>query len=431
MFRQNVPRPVRRLVELYRAVSEEQNTLYPKAVKDYFGDAAMLRQRDDRWDILCKNMMRGRNVPRHEYDLFCEPIDFGPNELLATKHLFIDRKGLSNMNDVLPQLPGREQVESIYVRDLVSTINSSFKKLLMLPAGKKEQNTVKTYINMFYGTAPVMIFLRQRNLLFSRQSIDHWNQPVFDIQRRVGEINQAFTKKQKQQQREQGECKKVVQYKPVGFSKITRPDLLVLSLAIQRYYKYKPRSWAQLFNDFKLAADDQEDELAAYLRNLLPVRISSSGECNEDELDSLVEEALDEVGMTADPYDAIADFPYNLEYCNLYMFNITNMDADLDTVVKCLQKSKLEIIGARFCLSNPQVRSSLSKLAQHHGGHGELTYENILQLAKSRSQEGDEGDGDGNGKLGLLLKHLASANMTFPLVNEQGNGLYLMDPSNL
>ncbi|KAI3404768.2 hypothetical protein KGF56_002398 [Candida oxycetoniae] len=374
--------------------------------------------------------------------LFKDPIRFGPLELSSTKSLFKNPKAISGHEGLLPSCPKNNTMDSIFYRNIKSTVESYFNPRAALALHQVERQTFKFYLQRLHGRAPIMLFLTQKNRLFSPESLDHWNQAVIDMESRVKEINSKLASdKEAVQLASDKEAvqlasdkkavqlasdKKAVQLashkKAVEFYKVTRTDLLFLAIKGYNQLTYQNSPTSKSFNNILenarwSAINAVDDKLVKHLWNNIPIRIVNNQNAQEiphsDEticktVDATIK-AIKKSDLSSNPRDnddLLKSFNYDLEYTSLYLLNVLDMNMDLADLSACLrQGSSFEAVGARFSLTNKSLRNSLqSVINSTNSNNAATTYEDILELAKV--------DKNNENKIGKILEELVARGVT-------------------
>ncbi|KAI5955996.1 hypothetical protein KGF57_003482 [Candida theae] len=408
-----VPTAVRRLIDLYNIISRKQNSLYAEEVESFLHNTSDSSLRNKRWSLLNKNARKGLDfkVDRNrERRLFQDPIQFGPNELKETKYLFKDQSKFKKTKGVLPGLPVVEKSTSVYNADIESTISAYFDPSTSLSMHKSHQNSFKFYLQRLMG-APIMIIFKQKCDLLSQTSMDQWNQPYFEMRKRVSTEN---------------EKNKGQRLPPFELTKLTHPDTFSLALKSDTFMRRKGQNFEQLVKSQPWnEVEKVDDKLAIMLKqeqNVCILTRSDSHEVSKDDfaLNTAIDETMQITKKSTFSSNIIDNFPYTLIFNRFYLLNLLNLDADVSSFESLWTTTELEIVGARLALHDPAVRSLLQTLATTVDLHHASSYEEILRLAKLAKPE-ETGSHGLNG----VIQTLASNGLTNTTYNEATNALYL------
>lgn len=409
MLTNKVPISVRRLINLYNVLSHKQNSSYAEQIESFLHDTSDLNLRNKRWSILGRNARKGRDwkIDRNrEQRLFQNPIQFGPNELKETKYLFKDQSQFRTKQGILPKSPTGRKNTSVYNADIESAINSYFNPLTSVPVHKLHQQVFKFYLQRLTN-APIMIVFKQRCNLFSPTSIDQWNQPYFEMRKKI---------------RLENEKHKEMDIPPYEMKKVSHPDLLSLALKSENFMKSVGQDLDEVvknfpWDDIRLVDDklvniiNNEQQVKTLLR-LDQLEISSS-----DENVLLVVDQATQMVEKSTITNIMDSFPYTLTYTRFFVLNILNLESDFTLFGSLWSNTDFEVVGARLALNDARIRSLLHGFIETADLQHASNYEDILKLAKT-----EETDTHG---LNSVIQTIASSGLINTSLNTKTDALYL------
>ena len=451
MYRQSIPTQVRQVLDLFKAASNTHHSPFAGKVVSHFTNVSDLTLRKERWEILRKNWTKGKtikngdmasgssnlnieldtcpdNLHLSERELYVNPIRFGPNELKDTKSFFMDLTSPhhGDENALFGSHPGYEVGDSVFVRDIISIANSFYQPLSEYPKNKSGQNTFHYYLQSLI-LSPLVIFFQQKRRLFNMESLEHWNQDMFDMEQLVREMNKNV--------------KGNKSINPFLFSKLTHPDNL--QLALKAYNIFEREKLKSFLNksvrkmNWKELSDKSNgfnnDELAMALRenSFMKLLNRDTGQIEQDcnQVSVFCENILDKLrtNSVGSIDEVVKDIPYDLEYSSLYSITMHEYglrnNTDFSALNQLLKETPMNIVAARILLNNTKVKKLLQNLSDFTEPSDSIRYDDILKLAHNKSKDFNDKD------ISSVFSNLATRGLTHPSLNKPRDALYLTNPS--
>lgn len=275
-------------------------------------------------------------------------------EDLSTDQLFID---LVDDSIVSKSLRTTKQT-SDFTAKIITSFASHYSPRRKIPYKESLQGVYKWFTKLLLDT-PVILVLKQKNILYSDSSIEQINKPVLDMREAITEL-----------------CNNEFPFSP------------------ERSYHFTELSYIDLFQLAIKAQGKKKDSLVEVLNTekniewLTSMEVSDVGEntyVQENQVKRYVEENPELVKQSIEiPIGEI--FPYDISYNDFYLVTIEApvIERNHEQLLEIIANSEFELVAARMSLGNDLISLFL------HQGRETLEpgsrYEELLERArKARS----------------------------------------------
>ena len=424
---QQIPKSIRLLFDIYKQLSNKQNSVYHPQVGKYLSQTNDLNLIYQQWQILTNNRKKGDSIKNITERQFYSPsISFGDYELSLTKKLFI--KPTKNHFSFITGLPLEDPIFSLkshdknrhgqFINNIENNLLSYYSPFTQYPQNSKSQLAYKYYLRKFDESIPIMIILKKKYQMFSIFSMNHWDKIYFDMKRQTRRQN-ILTNVDDLTIPSRRNMMKLSQ-RQFEFTSINRIDLFKLALGSYNYFKSLLNPTTIFLNKFNLNKNLQiapwngneftsqsynnnnnngdDDELIKMIdKNCrVEIRDQSTGDIILPDDSKLLEYVNKEKSYVKQlDQDEVMDYsqqiPYQLNFDKYYMLNILNFDSgdtrlssfsrilntattttttttttgggDKNSSNSDISPSDLEIVGVRLSLDNPQVNRMINEMS--------------------------------------------------------------------
>ena len=166
---QQIPKSIRLLFDIYKQLSNKQNSVYHPQVGKYLSQTNDLNLIYQQWQILTNNRKKGDSIKNITERQFYSPsISFGDYELSLTKKLFIkptkpffiyNRVTIRRSNILLKSHDKNRHGQ--FINNIENNLLSYYSPFTQYPQNSKSQLAYKYYLRKFDESIPIMIILKK------------------------------------------------------------------------------------------------------------------------------------------------------------------------------------------------------------------------------------------------------------------------------
>lgn len=426
-----LPKHVKHMFQIYEAACSSVDPLKAKTLRKYARESSAGYENFQRFKLLNEKSLTNK-LDKHAFppiilsniaNVFEEPPNIGQLEGIPTKDLFKLEKIKSPLykrvpfeTDPIPSDAHKTKHYSDYQAHVLNSLASYFRWNRSLPPTKQARNSFRWYLRLLRET-PVILFLKEKNRLFSDTSLSEVNKPLQDFRYYLSQLRATF----------KGHTEKST--RNYHMTDLVSLDLFDLAIRSQSLFQNEDL-FEQIVDTIKWDAFDLvQDKLTQFLsrnrsiaitdRDFVPVFVDTEN--------LLARYPLHEITKQLENFPVHEVFPYDLKYADYYILTIENpiLNEDHLGLFKLLQsfKDHFHLATVRIHMRNEYTSKFFHSVAdkQSSSFSESGSYNDLLQLAKTRHNN----DMVENDRLGQLLKLLGEQGLVQVEESPDKSALYL------